>query len=78
MSLELRGVIHFLWLKNTPNQAIVSELEERYSEDVITLRDAEKWPAALDGECTKLADLHRSGRPRDTGKVDAVHALIAG
>jgi hypothetical protein len=69
-------VIHFLWLKHTPNQAILSELEEVYDKDVITLGDVEMWTAAFDVGRTELADLPRSGRPRDTGEVDAVHALI--
>jgi predicted XRE-type DNA-binding protein len=76
MSLEPRAVIHFLWLKHTPNQAILSELEEVYGKDVATLRPVEKWTAAFDDGPTGLADLSRSGRPRDTGKVGAVRALI--
>jgi histone-lysine N-methyltransferase SETMAR len=78
MSLEIRAVIHFLWLKNAPNQAILSELEHVYGTGVITLRAIEKWTAAFEGGRTELADLPRSGRPRDLGKIDAVRALIEG
>jgi hypothetical protein len=42
MFLELRAVIHFSWLKYTSNPAILSELEEVYGEDGITLRAVEK------------------------------------
>jgi hypothetical protein len=78
MSLDIHAVIHFLWLKHTPNQAIVSELEEVYGKDVITMPAVEKWTAAFDGGRTGLADLPRFGRLRDTGKADAVRALIEG
>jgi hypothetical protein len=78
MSLELRAVTHFFWLKHTPKQAILFELEEVCGNDVITLRAAEKWTAAFDGGLTAPPDLPRFGRPRDTGKVDAVRALIEG
>jgi hypothetical protein len=76
MSLELCAVIHFVRLKPTPNQAIFSELKKVHGKDVITLRAVEKWTAAFEGEPTDLADLPRSGRPRDTGNVGAGPALI--
>jgi hypothetical protein len=47
MSMKLRAVIHFLWRKHTPNQAILSELEEVYGKDVITPRAVEKWAQLL-------------------------------
>jgi hypothetical protein len=78
MLLELYTVIHFLWLKHTLNQTILSELEEVYGKDVISLRAVEKWIAAFDGGRTEFADLPRPERPRDPGKVDAVRGLIEG
>jgi hypothetical protein len=69
-------VIHFLWLKHTPNQAILCDLEEVYGKDVITLRAVEKATAALDGGRTELGDLPRSGKPRDTGKVGICHTAV--
>jgi hypothetical protein len=78
MSLELLAVAHFLWLKNPPNQAILSELEEVYGNDVIALRAVEEWTAAFDGGRTEFADLLRSRRPSNTGEIDAVRALIEG
>jgi hypothetical protein len=76
--LELPAAIHFLWLKHTANQAILSELEGVYGKDVIALRAVEEWTAAFDGGRTEPADLHSCGRPRNTGKVDVVCALIEG
>jgi hypothetical protein len=78
MALELRALIHFLWLKHSPNQAILSELDEVHGNDVITLRAVEKLTASFDGGGTELADLPRPGGPRDTEKVDAIRALIEG
>jgi histone-lysine N-methyltransferase SETMAR len=78
MSLEIRAVIHFLWLKQASNQAIHSEIEDVYGRDVITLRTIEKWTAAFAGGRTELADLPRSGRPRETANIDAVRDLVDG
>jgi transposase len=78
MSLELRAAIRFLWLKHTLNQAILSKHEGIYGKDVITLRTIEKWTAAFNGWRTGLANLPKSGRRRDTGKVGAVRVLTEG
>jgi hypothetical protein len=78
MSLERRTEIHFLWLKHTAIQAILSELEEVYGKEAIALRVVDKWIPAFDGWRTELADLPRSGRPRETENVDAVRAQIEG
>jgi hypothetical protein len=43
---------------------------------VSSLRPVEKWTAAFDGGPTDLVNFPRSGRLRETGTVDAVHALI--
>jgi histone-lysine N-methyltransferase SETMAR len=45
---------------------------------VIALRAVEKWTVAFDGERARRVVLPRLGRPRDTGKVDVVSALIEG
>jgi hypothetical protein len=78
MSLEPCAVIHLLWLEHTPNQAILSELEEVYSKDVITLRAVETRIPAFDAGRQDLADLPRFERPRDTGKANPLRALIEG
>jgi hypothetical protein len=45
---------------------------------VISRRAVEKWTAAFDGGRSEFADLPRAGRPHDTGKFNAVRALIEG
>jgi hypothetical protein len=42
MALGLHAVIRFLWLKHTPNHAILFGLEKVYGKDVILLRAVEK------------------------------------
>jgi hypothetical protein len=78
MSLELATVIHFLWLKHTPNQIILYEDEEGHGEVVISLRAIEKWTTTSDDGRTTFADLPTSARPHDTGNVHTVRALIKG
>jgi hypothetical protein len=73
---ELRVLTYFSWRKHAPDQAIHSEPDQVYGRDVITLRTIQKWTAAFESGCTDLVDLARSGVPRDTGKVDAVRALV--
>jgi hypothetical protein len=50
-----------LWFKNTPNQAILSELEEVYGKDVISLLALEESTAVFDSGCTELINLLRLG-----------------
>jgi hypothetical protein len=76
MILEWYTVIYFLWFKHTSKQAIPSELEEIYGNDMVMLWDVEKWIATFDSWHTGLADLVRSGRLRDIGEVDTVRALM--
>jgi histone-lysine N-methyltransferase SETMAR len=76
MSLEIRAVIHFLWLKELPNQAILAEMHDTYGPEAVTLRTIERWTADFIAGRTELADLPRSGRPRDTGHVGRVRELI--
>jgi hypothetical protein len=78
MFLKLRTVIHFLWLKHTPNQATLSELKEASAKSMISRRALEKWIAAFDGWGTKFIDLPRSGGHHDTRKVHLVRAQIEG
>jgi hypothetical protein len=80
MSVELRAVTHFLWLKHTPNQAIHSELQQVYGTDVITLRTIEKWTAAFEGGHIHLADLPRCGRtcPRTRVRISWVFTMKLG
>jgi hypothetical protein len=61
MSVEPRVVIHFLWPKHPPNQAILSEVEDVYGKDVVTLRAVEKWTESFDGGRTELADFPSLG-----------------
>jgi transcriptional regulator with XRE-family HTH domain len=76
MPRELYAVIRFLWPKHTLNQAILSEVKAISGKDVILLWAVEKWKAAFDGRRIEFITLPSSGRPRDTGKVDAIRARI--
>jgi hypothetical protein len=78
MPLEPRAVVHFWSPRQIPNEMIHSELEEIYGKDAITLRTIEKWTVAIERGRAGPADLPRSGRWRDTGRLDAVRALIRG
>jgi hypothetical protein len=65
-----------LWFKQTPSRPVFSELEEVYGKDVISQRAVEKRTVVFDGGRPQLVNLPRSGRPRDTGKIDAVPGPI--
>jgi hypothetical protein len=42
ISLEIRAVIHFLWLKNLPNPEISHKIDPIYGAGVIGLRAMQK------------------------------------
>jgi hypothetical protein len=54
MALELRAVIHFLWLTHISNRTILSELEAVYGKDSISPRAVEKWATAFEGGAPSL------------------------
>jgi hypothetical protein len=76
MSLEIRAVIHFLWLKQTANQSILSELENVYGGDILILQAIQNWTAAFDGGWRELDNLPMSEQPHDIKNIDAVRSLI--
>jgi histone-lysine N-methyltransferase SETMAR len=76
MDEEYRAVIHFLWLKGTPNAVIYSELKDVYGREVMTLRSVENWTKRFREGRKELSDLRRSGRPRDARHITAIMALI--
>jgi hypothetical protein len=75
MSLEIRAVIHFLWLRHTPSQAIHSEFGEMYATEVMRVPGLEKWTNVFESGRIELLDLPKSGSPSGTEKIEAVRAL---
>jgi hypothetical protein len=76
MSLEIRAVIHFLWLKNFPNAEISREIDSIYGEDVIGLRAIQKWTHRFEDGDHSLDDRPKTGRPRSIKHVNAIRVLL--
>jgi hypothetical protein len=55
---------------------MLSEFEEVCGKNVVSLQTAEKWTTVFDGGRADPIDLLRFGMLLDTGKVDALRALI--
>jgi hypothetical protein len=64
--------------RRPPKQVILSEFEEVYSEDLISLQPVGKSIRAFDGRGVGFILLPKSGRFRETGKVDTLRTLIEG
>jgi hypothetical protein len=43
MNVELHSVIHFLWIRGTGNDQILSHMQETYGTNAISLRMAQQW-----------------------------------
>jgi transposase len=72
MEIEIRAVIHFLWLKQYRNPDIFSKLEDVYDMGVTTLQTVESWTKAFTEERTTLNDSPTPGRPSRNHVTDAV------
>jgi len=76
MQVELRSVIHFLYLKDFKTTDILLELEHVYGEASVTLRAVQQWVKAFQEGRTELNDLPRPGRPRDPTNIAKIRDLI--
>jgi hypothetical protein len=77
MSLEIRTVIHFLWLKNFHNPEISQEIGFIYGASVIEPRIIQKWMHRFEESEHSLEDGSKPNRPRSTEYVDTIRALLA-
>jgi hypothetical protein len=76
ISLEIRVVIYFLWLKDFPNIKISHEIDSIDGEIVIILKAIRNWMHYFAEESYSLKDTPRTDRPRSTKYVDATRALL--
>jgi hypothetical protein len=76
MQIEIRAVIHFLWLKRYRNTDILSQLEDVYCQGVMTLKTVERWTKAFLEERTTLNDSPTPGWPSRNDVTDAVKQII--
>jgi hypothetical protein len=76
MTLEIRGVIHFLWIYGGSHGEIAARVHTRYSEDSIRLRSIQNWTRPFASGDHTLEDAPRAGRPRSTEHVDEIRWLL--
>jgi hypothetical protein len=74
--LEIRVVIHFLWLKDFPNVKISHKIDSIYGEMVIILRSIRNWMHYFAEESHSLEDTPRTDCPRSIKYMDAIRALL--
>jgi len=77
--IELRAVVHFLFLKGLTNRAIYEEVNAVYGqgEQVVALSSVKYWTKAFKEGRTRMADESRPGRPRIPGLGERVKELLA-
>jgi hypothetical protein len=77
MSLEIRAVVHFLWLKNLPNLEISHKIDSIYGSGVIGFMVIQKWMHRFEEGEHSFEDEPRHSCSRSTKHVDAIRALLA-
>jgi hypothetical protein len=76
MSLEIRVVIHFLWLQKLPNVAISRNIDVIYGEGFIEIRTIRKLTHHFEEGDDSLEDELRPDRPRSTKCYNAIRSLL--
>jgi transposase len=76
MTLEIPGVIHFLWMEGGFNGEITARIYARYGEDSISLRSIQNWTRRFASGDHILEDAPRAGRPHSIEHVDEIRRLL--
>jgi hypothetical protein len=76
MNVEIRSVIHFLWLEDASNEQIMSQIKETYGDRVIHLRSVQRWTHEFTAGRTELDAFPRLGRPIDSEIPDRIRELL--
>jgi hypothetical protein len=76
MSVEIRSVMHFLWLKGLTAVEISREVCDVYGQAVLSLRTVETWLARFAARDETLEDLPRNGRPRSDSNIVLITQLL--
>lgn len=71
--LELRGVIHFLWLEKKNRSEIYRHVTKTYGSKVISRQAIGKWCKQFENGRSDMTDEYRSGRP--TNAVTDEHIM---
>jgi predicted transcriptional regulator len=76
MLLEIRAVIHFLWLQKLSNVVISRNVNYLYGEGIIWLRTIQERTHRFEESDDSLEDTLRSGRLRSTKYCDIIRTLL--
>jgi transposase len=76
MTIEVRAVIHFFYLLNTPDEDILAQLETAYGEGIVNLKTVQRWTSKFRDKKTDLDDQPRSGRPRRDEELPRILTMI--
>jgi hypothetical protein len=76
MMLEIRGVIHFLWIYGGSHWEISARIHTRYSQDSIRLRSIQNWTRPFASGDHTLEDAPWAGRLHSTEHVDEIRRLL--
>jgi transposase len=72
MTLEIRGVIHFLWMEGGSNREIAVRIHARYGNDSVSIRTIQNWTWRFASGDHTLEDAPPAGRHRSTEHVDEI------
>jgi hypothetical protein len=76
MDIEIHSVAHFLWLRGSSNQQLMSQIKETYGEGVIHLQSVQRSTCDFAAGRTELDAVGRLDRPMDPENPDRLRELL--
>lgn len=77
MSIKIRAVIHFLYLKNLQRAFICNKIKTVYETYIISLRTIQKWPKLFANGKFYPEDAPRSGRLTTPDPAETTFRLLS-
>jgi hypothetical protein len=59
MAIDVRAVIHFLYLLDKPDEEVLGRFENAYGEGIVNLKTAQRWTSQFRNGETKRDDKPR-------------------
>ena len=78
LQVEIRSVIHFLWMKGYQNQTIYQEICSVYGSNAISLRSIQDRTKRMKEGDHSIFDRIRTGRPKKSELIPKIRKFLEG
>jgi hypothetical protein len=72
MAIEVRMVIHFFYLLDTPDEDILARLDSAYGEGIVNLKTVQSWTPKFRNAKKDLDEDPSPGQPRRNEKLPVI------